>query len=397
VAQFLIDAGQYLEADPWLVQAIERDPAARWYWFLRGRTAYQAGDLVLSRAVLEETIARFPDWGLAYSELALTLMDSDRPLEALVWIDKAILYMDSPNAWYFVRKAEIHRMIDQNEEALGAYQDAWEINPAGVTPIYVDFLRHQYENPELAVEVLQKTIGLETEPDRRLEWQILLGDFLREEQQIGEAEQVYIAILELQPDNIPALIGLGWIYYLRGDGLEAARAVILEAIAIDPSDSRGHFAMGQILSRVGLFAEADAWLAQAIEREPEARWYWFERGRTAYLAGDLDRSLALFDATIDRFPEWAPPHAEKAQALIELNHPVDALSSIEEALRYMAPPNPWYFVRAAQIYEILGEKEKALEAYLAALEIDPENGVALNGVQNLEQESPSNPEGGSPQ
>ena len=62
----------------------------------------------------------------------------------------------------------------------------------------------------------------------------------------------------------------------------------------------------------------------------------------------------------------------------------EAIESIELAIDYKEPPVDQYFARAGNIYQAAGLTEKAINAYRLALSINPDNEIALRGL-NLEE------------
>ena len=59
------------------------------------------------------------------------------------------------------------------------------------------------------------------------------------------------------------------------------------------------------------------------------------------------------------------------------------MAAVQQSLALMEPPDPWFYVRAGDIYEWAGETEKALTAYQYAVTLDSTNSSALQGIQRL--------------
>jgi len=97
----------------------------------------------------------------------------------------------------------------------------------------------------------------------------------------------------------------------------------------------------------------------------------------------LNLALAVYQEVLARFPDYAYSYYEMAYAYQLNKQPVQAITAIEQALALMTPPNAGYYVRAGSIYEWVGDKNRALNAYRQALLIDPRNAAALEGVERL--------------
>jgi len=269
--------------------------------------------------------------------------------------------------------ARTARDVGQFEDALLAYQAAWGIDIDVVTEELIHFLQWQYGDRDLAISILKEALAKRPGSLERVKWMLLLGDELREAERWEEAERVYREVLALQPDNIPAHIGLGRAFYGRGDGLEAALKELQEAIQLDPDFGDPYFAAAQILAADGNFTESDDWFVKAIDRNPEVPWYRVERGKIARIAGDNDAAIEIFLEAADLFPEWAFIYYELALSHKLNDHPQEAIQAIEKGISVMQPPNVLFYIRAGQIYEWVNFLDEARQAYQNALLIDPTN------------------------
>ncbi|MGC9358307.1 MAG: tetratricopeptide repeat protein, partial [Anaerolineae bacterium] len=255
----------------------------------------------------------------------------------------------------------------------------------GILPL-ANFYSRRAGDLKTARDVLRK--ALLTYPDSRfrLSWMRRQGEILVELGEWGEAQQVYTELAAQFPDDISSLIGLGWLIYERGDGLDAAVTVFEQAIERDPERGEGYFAMGQILAQAGRYAEADSWLRLAIEREPQNLYWWLERANTARDAGNLALALEIYGETLSRFPEHAGTYYHMAWAYRLDEQPEQAILAIERALALKDPSDSKFYGRAGEIYEWRGDLEKARVAYERALTLDPGNDTAAAGLRRIEEE-----------
>lgn len=269
------------------------------------------------------------------------------------------------------------------EAALQAFEAAWKLEAeTGALPL-ANFLIYSKQDHATAELLLRN--ALSTYPASRYwpAWSNRLGDVLRTQKNWGEAEAAYQATLARAAQDWGAHIGLGWVYYERGDGLQAAMDEFQLAITNPESKGQAQYAIGQVLAREKRYQEADTWFAQAIALEPDNRWYYLLRGNAARQAGDLDLALGVYTQAMDRFPDFAYTYSELAYAYQLNEQPEQAMAAMEQAVSLIRPPNLNFFLRAGSIFEWGGETEQALEYYRRALQIDPQNAAALAGVARL--------------
>lgn len=275
---------------------------------------------------------------------------------------------------------------EQLDKALAYYRAAQVLEPErGVLPL-ANFLSRRAGNLAAAEVVLRKALAEYPSSELRLPWLNRLGEILREQARWDDAQDTYVGLIAEFPESVTARIGLGWLYYERGAGAEAAIAEFQQAIALDPARGDGYFAIAEVLAQEGHYTQADVWFRLAIERNPRDFNYWLTRANTAREAGNLMLALEIYEETIARFPSFANGYYQAAWAYRLNGQAGEAIAAIEQALA-MSPLSEDINVRAGQIYEWAGNAEKARSAYLQVLAINPTNSLALQGLDRLRGEA----------
>lgn len=108
-----------------------------------------------------------------------------------------------------------------------------------------------------------------------------------------------------------------------------------------------------------------------------------ERADAAAAAGDAELALGFLEQASDLAPDFAEPWRRRASIAYRAEDYAGAIAAIQETLRR----EPRHFSAMAGlglIYEELGEQRAALEAFRAALAVNPHYEVALEGVRRLE-------------
>ena len=73
-----------------------------------------------------------------------------------------------------------------------------------------------------------------------------------------------------------------------------------------PGDGRRYWGVGWIYLQDGAYEEADRWFQQAVDHNPQSRWWWLTWANMWRDAPEdwrnLGRVLALYDTIIEYFP-----------------------------------------------------------------------------------------------
>lgn len=140
---------------------------------------------------------------------------------------------------------------------------------------------------------------------------------------------------------------------------------------------------------------ADEGQAQRIEREIWNEWsksgspamdLLLQRGRDAMEAGDTDAAIEHLTALTDHAPDFAEGWNARATAYYSAGQFGPSIEDIARTLTL----NPNHFgalTGLGAILEELGQPEKALEAYRAALAIHPHLAGVLQSAERLETET----------
>jgi tetratricopeptide (TPR) repeat protein len=376
---------QYSEADKWYGLAVQHAPKTQFYWIVWANAARDSGDYAHALTIYAQALKQFPGYAQVYYEAAWAYKLAGSPDEALQVINQAISLADPPNAYYEVRAGQIYESTNNLDKALQAYQAAQSIDPGTGTAYLISYYRYTLKDIDGTISTLKQAISTYPLATQQVSWMLQLAGIYRDKSSWEEAKAAYQDLLTKDPNNADGYVGLGWTYYLEGEGLAAAQEQFQKAIDANISSSAGYYAMGQVLVREQRFSEADSWYAKAIERSPDNSSLWVERGNAARSAGNLDDAITLYGQAIQHFPNFAYGYYELAWAYKLKEDKSNAIQAIESAITYMSTPSEWYYVRAGQIYEWAGQNEQAIAAYRSALTLNSENSSAQQGLTRLGQ------------
>jgi len=165
---------------------------------------------------------------------------------------------------------------------------------------------------------------------------------------------------------------------LRESGKSVAGEELLrEWVAKEPGSSRAHFRLGAYLEREKRHAEADAELQRAIELTPDdAEALNYLGYSLADRAVELERALELVQRAV-RLDPWNAAYLDSlGWTLFHLGRFEEARKPLEQAAREF-PSDPVVLEHLGDLYNRLGERDRAREYWQRALDSGSEHGELL--------------------
>lgn len=215
------------------------------------------------------------------------------------------------------------------------------------------------EEQKALQEVLSQTIGRAlsaTAADARdyQNWLMLAelyGDLAgsRIEGAEANARDAYARARETNPTSPLPVLGLAKLELVLGNS-DAARGLLIEAIALKPNLPMVHFLLSQIEAGSGNFGLAQESAATVAELVPEDALAWYNLGAILYAAKNYS----------------------------------SAISALERAMALQADYANALFVLALSYYE-LSDEEKALEALEHLQTLDPSSDIPPRAIKNIKK------------
>ncbi|HEX2989003.1 MAG TPA: tetratricopeptide repeat protein, partial [Chloroflexota bacterium] len=169
---------------------------------------------------------------------------------------------------------------------------------------------------------------------------------------------------------------------------------IERGIALDPGNSKGYEAAGDLYRVEKDFERADNRYAQAVQKNPGDVWIAVRRVDNLLDAGRNETAVGLLKEATERFS--GEPHlyyllgrayshlGDSESALLAAK---TAVSMAERTAAVNLSRGVGYGLALAEIYEGAGMQREAEAAYRSVLDLDPKNNDATKGLRRLGERS----------
>jgi len=212
------------------------------------------------------------------------------------------------------------------------------------------------------------------------------------------ARQMFARAVAIDPDFALAWAGLAITHvdlYRWGRNsrdLEEAQRTSAHALELDPNLAEGHVAIAQALAIQRQFNDAAAEFERAIELDPSSFDAYYFYARSSFEAGDLEKSVQLFEKAHRSRPEDYQAIALRALALHELHRADEACDADEQAValvnKYLElnPNEARAYSLGANSLARLGKREHSRQFSEQSIALAPNDPVILyNAACNLAQ------------
>ena len=301
--------------------------------------------------------------------------------EAMLWYERALL-VEPASAEALMNLGKTYDSLKDYESSLNSYDIAWQVNPELATLRLVDAYK-RVGDLESIESLLEYMINEYPTSSERVKWWDSLGEILSINNDWERVILVYEEALKEYPEEIIFQVNLGWAYYESGAGLERAVEQIDRLISSNPESGIAYYTKARILAREKLFNDADEYFKIALTKNPDANWWYLERANNAIRGQKIDLAIEIYQALIERNPDFIPVYYRIAKAYKLIDQQSKAISSIESAQAIIRKPDFEHFMNLGEIYEWAGEIEMAIDSYQNAFVKNPDSALALEAINRL--------------
>jgi tetratricopeptide (TPR) repeat protein len=186
---------------------------------------------------------------------------------------------------------------------------------------------------------------------------------------LGRTEQALDELtraVALQPNNDEVHNLRGQILFDTGRR-EAGLAELRQAIRLRPNYWSHHYATGVRYFDAGRYPEAEAAFRRVAELQPDSTRGFLMLGTVHFAAGDVPQAIADYRRAIALRPDHAA-YTNLGHAFFSERRYHEAADAFEAAAR-LAPKSPMKFRNLGDVYERLGQPDRAKQAYSRAVEL----------------------------
>jgi len=195
---------------------------------------------------------------------------------------------------------------------------------------------------------------------------------------LGEAEQVYRAVLRIAPDHAATLHQLGNLCRQKGE-FEEAISLLRRGLAIDPKSAPAHNDLGIALSTLRRPDEAAACYAKAVALDPAFAEAHNNLGNALRSLGREEQAVASFEKALAVKPNFAEAHNNLGNALAALRRHAEAIAHYEQAVALKPELAEAYF-NCGIALAALQQNEQAVAQYEKTIACKPDHADAHTGI-----------------
>lgn len=189
---------------------------------------------------------------------------------------------------------------------------------------------------------------------------ITRGQAARFSGNLDQAIEEYRQAIEVAPDDPIAHQALGKALAAKGD-LEGALAEYRKATQLDPSATELKVDLAILLEQKGDLAEAGRLYREALATNPALVAAHFGQARLALAAGQAGPALAGLAKVLELEPTNVRARGLRAELLMELKRPAEALEDVRHLLDQSPPQDPMEHASLAWAAAALGDKNRAFD------------------------------------
>ncbi len=224
-------------------------------------------------------------------------------------------------------------------------------------------LKYYYREYEDAVDAYHKAISVDPKISK---YYANLGDVLKEQGQLLEADKAYRKAIELDIWNAAYPNKLGNLLYGKQDYSQSVK-YYLQAVNLAPKEALYHGNVGGAYRALEQWNEAEKAYKRAIELEQDKAEYYNSLGNIYFESGRFGESIKPYTKAVELVPNLAVYHANLANSYRVLGRYEEAITSYSKALDL--DNQPAYECDLGRSYGYLEQWEKMIEHCQKAVEL----------------------------
>ena len=186
---------------------------------------------------------------------------------------------------------------------------------------------------------------------------------------IKDAQNYYLKVLELDPNYVDAHNNLGVIFQGLGEN-QKAKKCFEKAIEINPNFADAYNNLGVIFQGLGENQKAKSCFEKAIELNPTYAEAYYNIGIIFKGLGEIEKVKECYEKAIELNPNYTDAHYNLGNIFQEVGDLQKAKECFEKAIK-INPNVAMIYNNLGIILKELGEYQKAKSCFEKAIEINP--------------------------
>ena len=336
-----------------------------------------------ARSVFQQLIEAEPVEGYGYLGLGMANEALGDTTKAVENYSKAINL--DPQLPAREQLSRIYILREQWDEAIRVCQEAVQYDSTDlVSWLTIGEIYHQKGDTASAIQTYQQINDHFPQ-----EWRahLNLGRIYQDQQHYEKAFDEFKTITRLSPETF-----LGWLFsgvcLIQMESLDASLPHLRKAIELVPDDPLGNYYLGSALAELNRPNEAIPYLEKALQAQPDGVLYLSALANAYENLDEFAIADSLYQKALELDPENALVLNNYGYSLSERGIRLEeAMTMAQKALK-IEPKNGAYEVakHLGDVYDKLGMKDKARDAWKKALELDEDNLEILRRLRGTVEE-----------
>ncbi|MFZ1947023.1 MAG: tetratricopeptide repeat protein [bacterium] len=208
-----------------------------------------------------------------------------------------------------------------------------------------------------------------------------MANFYQKNGRYAEAIDVWRKLLEADPNDLGARVGLSNAYFEVGKE-DSARVEVSRVLEADPRNMEALRSLATFHVRKGAGREALEVADRALAVDPEDGHSHFNRGLSLELLGRAEEAAVEYREALRSAPDLAEAYANLAQIHLAAGFGDEALAAARKAVDLASGEPEMHYV-LGQALDLGGNRGEALEEFFAAMRLDPRFAGAYIGAANV--------------
>lgn len=253
----------------------------------------------------------------------------------------------------------------KRQETMRAEVDALAPPPDLPLESHEDLGDHYMRQGNLTLAYIQYDKALRFDPESA-SLHYKLGRLFLKRRLADEARKEFLEVLEKSPDNVPALLGLGYSFLLAGD-LVPAEEYFKRVLELDGKQWRARNFLGVLYNRQGKFDEALGEFEAAVLEVPASSMLFNNMGVSYLMKEEYEKAVKTFARALESGGVEDKVYNNLGLALGKLGRFDEALEAFKRGEDEARAYN-----NLGYLYLLDGQAEKAVEAFRMAIELNPQ-------------------------